>query len=215
MIAHYDWPETYLDRFFQRMATIWPGWGNGAEQGQWRLEWREVLQAMDPQRINAVINFCRDEYVHKPSFAEVKYAYQQVSAPPPAARPYFRALPPSPTVADVDPAGQQRVTAAVHGILTTLRASRPRRYIKPTPTYQAALRAARIEGKAPYWVDLEFLSDVGWTEGHEQQYLHDVRVLAFGNPDRFFPAGHAPPPEVLHGLTLPSVATPRLTESCG
>lgn len=186
MSSKYEWPESYIDRFFTRMSTIWPGWGKGVDQTQWRIEWRAVLEEMDPNLINDVINHCRDEFEHKPAFKEVQYVYYHVVAKP--ERTYYRA----PEPAQQPPSASQSVNRRVDTILSRLGAPTVRRWVPPSSQYAAALQNAKNDGRSAYEVDVEFLDKNGWTAAHERQYLHDVSVIAFGQPERFFPVGHQP-----------------------
>lgn len=81
---------------------------------------------------------------------------------------------------------------ALKALLNRLRTPTARRTIPPSREYAAALAEARETGRSAYAVDLEFLARQGWTREHERQFLHNVQVLAFGDPTRFFKHGHAP-----------------------
>lgn len=185
-------PESWVERLFERMRALYPrDWCKGmseSEKADMRDEWNHglcALKELTGEKIGKAIDYCRDNYKFAPVFSEFREAYTVANLD----RKQFFVVTPDTAPRNGDP---ERVREIIVGIAERMNSDRPRRWIRPTPEYHAALSEADKIGKARYIVDLEFLEQSGWTIHHEQEFLQHVRVIAFGNPARFFPYGHAP-----------------------
>lgn len=185
-------PKSWVERIFERMRSLFPkDWCRGmteSEKAAMAEEWKDGLNGIPGitgEKIGKAIDYCRDHLKFAPAFSEFRDSYLHANTDP---RQFFVVTPDTaPKNGDPD-----RVRQIIVGIAERMNSNRPRRWIRPTPEYRAALKEADRIGKSRYIVDLEFLEQTGWTIHHEQEFLQHVRVISFGTPWRFFEYGHAP-----------------------
>lgn len=177
-------PRTWTLALFARLEAIYPTqyrtvFPNGEATENAMREWAEAIADLTGPQIKTALEHCRANVPRFPSIAEFRMAsgwhkpveYYQAETRPP-----------------IEPVKAAKISA----MLKQAVGSAGRRALPHgDPEYEDALKAARLEGRPLYDVDMAFMGRYGWTEAGEQGWRQNCRVLGW-SLIQMYPKGHEP-----------------------